>query len=83
MKNTAMKKLMQHLPEEYLDEALQYHMTHAEDHSSVRQVKKPEPLRMLRLAAPVSAAACLAAVAGLGRSGDDASAGAAGSVGCQ
>lgn len=65
MNDQQMDALMQLVPEKYLEETMQYCMEHARD-TVPGITKKSVPRRMLWLAAPVSAAACLAAVFGLG-----------------
>lgn len=65
MNDKQMDALMQLVPEKYLEETMQYCMEHARD-TVPGITKKSVPRRMLWLAAPVSAAACLAAVSGLG-----------------
>ena len=65
MNDKQMDALMQLVPEKYLEETMQYCMEHARD-TVPGITKKSVPRRMLWLAAPVSAAACLAAVFGLG-----------------
>ena len=66
MNDTQVNALMQLVPERFLDEAMDYHVAHAPKELFMPSAaKKTVPRRMLWIAAPVSAAACLAAVIGL------------------
>ncbi len=65
MNDAKLNALMQLVPERYLDEAMDYHAAHAPQEIPVQAEQKAVPHRMLWIAAPVSAAACLAAVTGL------------------
>lgn len=66
MNDTQVNALMQLVPERFLDEAMDYHEAHAPKELFMPSAaKKTVPRRMLWIAAPVSAAACLAAVIGL------------------
>ena len=73
MNDMQFEKLMALLPPEYLDEAVQYRMAHMAEASAaepekipVIMQKKQMPHKLLRIAAPLSAAACLTAVIALG-----------------
>lgn len=58
--------LMQHLPEEYLEEAAAFRMAHPMPAAQAPSLKAKTPPRfLLRAALPIAAAACLAAVCGL------------------
>ena len=66
MNDTQVNALMQLVPERFLDEAMDYHEAHAPKELFMPSAaKNTVPRRMLWIAAPVSAAACLAAVIGL------------------
>lgn len=58
--------LMQHLPEEYLEEAAAFRMAHPMPAAQAPSLKAETPPRfLLRAALPIAAAACLVAVCGL------------------
>lgn len=70
MTEQKMQTLMQYLPEEYLEEAVAFRMAHTVPQNvsgtaKPRRETDPVPGRLLRIAVPLGAAACIAAICGL------------------